>query len=175
MLQADGYAGYNELYKTGQIIEAACWAHARRKFNDLVQATGSPVAQAALEKIAQLYAIEKAIRGKAKEERYRERQHQSVGLLTEYHAWLNAQYASVSHKSMLGQAIAYSLNQWQALIYYASDGQVEMDNNAIENQIRPIALGKKNSHDHHLSITKLVSLFLVCVTRSSLNPRAVNA
>jgi transposase len=144
VLQADGYAGYNELYKTGAIKEAACWAHARRKFNDLLQATDSPVAKQALEKIAQLYAIEKAIRGKPKEQRLAQRQKQSVPLLAEYHAWLKAQFAAVLSKSGLGLAIAYSLNRWQALIYYAQDGQVEMDNNIIEREIRPIALGKKN-------------------------------
>lgn len=110
----------------------------------MLQATDSPVAKQALEKIAQLYAIEKAIRGKLKEQRLVQRQKQSVPLLAEYHAWLKAQFGAVLSKSGLGLAIAYSLNRWQALIYYAQDGQVEMDNNIIEREIRPIALGKKN-------------------------------
>jgi transposase len=144
VLQADGYTGYNALYKTGDVMEAACWAHARRQFNDLYQACDSPIAKQALEKIAQLYAVEKQIRGKPKEQRERIRQTQSAPLLASYHLWLKEQYASVSTKSDLGRAIAYSLNRWQALINYASDGRIEMDNNIIERQIRPIAIGKKN-------------------------------
>jgi transposase len=144
VLQADGYAGYNALYKTGAVLEAACWAHARRQFNDLYQACDSPIAKQALEKIAQLYAIEKSIRGKPKEQREQVRQTQAAPLLASLHQWLKEQYASVSTKSDLGKAIAYSLNRWQALINYASDGRIEMDNNIIERQIRPIALGKKN-------------------------------
>jgi transposase len=144
ILQADGYAGYNALYKTGDVLEAACWAHARRQFNDLYQANDSPIAKQALEKIAQLYAIEKTIRGKPKEQREQVRQTQATPLLESLHLWLKEQYASVSTKSDLGKAIAYSLNRWQALINYASDGRIEMDNNIIERQIRPIAVGKKN-------------------------------
>jgi transposase len=144
VLQADGYAGYDALYQTGLVKEAACWAHARRKFNDLLQATGSPVAQEALHRIAKLYAIEKGIRGQPKELRERVRQLESMPLLSEHHAWLITTYGVVSKKSELGKAIAYSLNRWQALIIYVQDGRIEMDNNIIEREIRPIALGKKN-------------------------------
>jgi transposase len=144
VVQADAYAGYDKVYESEQITEAACWAHARRKFYDLAKATGSPVAQAALEKIAQLYAIEKACRGLDASERLRVRQEQALPLLSAYEQWLKTTLASTSQKLPLGQAILYSLKQWQALMVYATDGQVEMDNNTIERQIRPIALGKKN-------------------------------
>jgi transposase len=144
IVQADAYAGYDKVYESEQITEAACWAHARRKFYDLAQATGSPVARAALEKIAQLYAIEKACRGNDASERLRVRQEQALPLLKDYEQWLKTTLASTSQKLPLGQAILYSLKQWPALMVYASDGQVEMDNNTIERQIRPIALGKKN-------------------------------
>jgi transposase len=144
IVQADAYAGYDKVYEQEQIVEAACWAHARRKFHDLAKATGSPVAQAALEKIAQLYAIEKACRGSDASERLRVRQEQALPLLSDYEQWLKTSLASTSQKLPLGQAIMYSLKQWPALMVYAGNGQVEMDNNTIERQIRPIALGKKN-------------------------------
>jgi transposase len=147
IVQADAYAGYDKVYEQEPITEAACWAHARRKFHDLAKATGSPVAQVAqvaLERIAQLYAIEKACRGQDASERLRVRQAQALPLLKDYGQWLKTSLASTSQKLPLGQAILYSLKQWPALMVYAGDGQVEMDNNTIERQIRPIALGQKN-------------------------------
>ena len=90
ILQADGFAGFNRLYETGTIVEAACWAHVRRKFFDLHQGHASPVAKEALERIAQLYGIEKEIRGRSPAERREVRQARSRPLLEAMHAWLKA-------------------------------------------------------------------------------------
>jgi transposase len=144
IVQADAYAGYDKVYEKEQITEAACWAHARRKFYDLAQATGSPVAQEALQTIAKLYAIEQSCRGQEADQRRQLRQEQALPILHNYEHWLKAALASTSHKLPLGNAILYSLKQWTALTEYANDGRIEMDNNTIERQIRPIALGKKN-------------------------------
>src|SRR3974390_522406 len=99
ILQADGYAGFNKLYETGRIVEAACWAHVRRKFHDLYQAHRSPIAKEALERIAQLYGIEQEIRGRSPAERQEIRQTRSRPLLEAMHAWLKAMLSKLSQKS----------------------------------------------------------------------------
>jgi transposase len=144
ILQADGYAGFNNLYKAGSIIEAACWAHARRKFHDLYQAHRSPVAKEALERIAQLYAIESDIRGRSPAERRAIREARSRPLLEAMHTWLKATTAKMSRKSDVALAIHYALERWPALTLFCKDGRVEMDNNAAERALRAVALGRKN-------------------------------
>jgi transposase len=143
-LQADGYAGFNQLYETGRIVEAACWAHVRRKFFELYEGHRSPVAKEALERIAQLYAIEKEIRGRPPEERKEVRQARSRPLLEAMHVWLKAAMAKLSKKSELAKAIHYALERWHALILFVDDGRVEMDNNAAERALRAVAVGRKN-------------------------------
>ena len=145
ILQADGYAGFNNLYKTGSIIEAACWAHVRRKFHDLYQAHRSPVAKEALERIAQLYAIENDIRGRSPAQRREVREAKSRPLLEAMHTWLKAAMAKMSRKSDVALAIHYALERWRALTLFCEDGRVEMDNNAAERALRAVALGRKNS------------------------------
>ena len=147
ILQADGYAGYNQLYEQGRIHEAACWAHARRKFFDLYVAQGKPagsVTEEALQRIAALYRIEADIRGSPPEERRRQRQARAAPLLDELHAWLTATLSRLSAKSDLAKAIGYSLTRWQALLCYCDDGRIEIDNNAAERALRGVALGRKN-------------------------------
>jgi hypothetical protein len=144
VLQADGYAGFNRLYEKGDIVEAACWAHVRRKFHDLYQAHQSPVAKEALERIAQLYGIEKEIRGRSPAERREGRQTRSRPLLASMHAWLKATMAKMSRKSDVARAIHYALERWSALALFCEDGRVEMDNNAAERALRAVALGRKN-------------------------------
>lgn len=144
ILQADGYAGFNNLYKAGSIIEAACWAHARRKFHDLYQAHRSPVAKEALERIAQLYAIENDIRGRSPAQRREAREAKSRPLLEAMHTWLKATMAKMSRKSDVALAIHYALERWRALTLFCEDGRVEMDNNAAERALRAVALGRKN-------------------------------
>ena len=144
ILQADGYAGFNKLYQAGGIVEAACWAHSRRKFHDLYRAHRSPVAKEALERIAQLYAIEQEIRGRAPAERREARQARSLPLLEAMHAWLQATMTKLSRKSDVALAIEYALERWRALALFCEDGRVEMDNNAAERSLRAVALGRKN-------------------------------
>jgi transposase len=144
ILQADGFAGFNRLYETGAIVEAACWAHVRRKFFDLHQGHASPVAKEALERIAQLYGVEKEIRGRSPDERREARQARSRPLLDTMHAWLKTIMSKLSKKSELAKAIYYALERWPALGVFAADGRVEMDNNAAERALRTVAIGRKN-------------------------------
>ena len=144
ILQADGYAGFKQLYEKGSIVEAACWAHVRRKFHDLYQAHRSPVAKEALERIAQLYGIEKEIRGRSPAERRDVRLARSGPLLESMHAWLKVTMVKLSRKSDVAVAIHYALERWSALILFCGDGRVEMDNNAAERALRAVAVGRKN-------------------------------
>jgi len=132
ILQADGYAGFNKLYEAGSIIEAACWAHVRRKFFELHQGHASPVAKEALERIAQLYGIEKEIRGRSPAERKEIRRARSRPLLEAMHMWLKTTLSKLSGKSELAKAIHYALERWPALMVFVDDGRIEMDNNAAE-------------------------------------------
>lgn len=144
IVQADAFAGFDALYESGHRQEAACWAHVRRKFFDLVRAHDSPVAQEALARIGALYAVEAAVRGAPPPVRHEARQMRSRPLLDELHNWLTMQRQRVSRKSGLGEAIQYALNHWRALVRYASDGSIEIDNNAAERALRAVALGRKN-------------------------------
>jgi transposase len=144
ILQADGFAGFNRLYERGEICEAACWAHVRRKFFDLHHGHASPVAKEALERIGQLYGIEKEIRGRSPAERREVRQARSRPLLEAMHAWLKATMSKLSKKSELARAIHYALEGWPALMVFVNDGRVEMDNNAAERALRTVAVGRKN-------------------------------
>jgi transposase len=144
VLQADGYAGFHHLYDTGKIVEAACWAHVRRKFFDLEQAHQSPIASQAIERIAALYAIEKEIRGKPPDERAIVRQSRARPLLDEMRRWLDHTLTGLSRKSETALAIRYALARWRALTRYVDDGSIEMDNNAAERSLRAVCLGRKN-------------------------------
>ncbi|MEP6610018.1 MAG: IS66 family transposase [Burkholderiaceae bacterium] len=144
VLQADGYAGFDQLYADGTIVEAACWAHARRKFYDIHAANQSPLAAEALNRIGALYAIETAIRGQPAEERRTARQARAGPLLATLHAWLQTTLSQLSAKSELASAIRYALVRWTALTRYRDDGRIEIDNNAAERSLRAVALGRKN-------------------------------
>ena len=143
-LQADAYAGFNQLYENGRIQEAACWAHVRRKFYDLQQAHASPVATEALERIGALYAIEKEIRGRPSEERCEVRTARSKALLASLRQWFETTLPKLSRKSDTTAAIRYALSLWDALLRYTNDGRLEIDNNAAERALRAVALGRKN-------------------------------
>ncbi len=144
VLQADAYAGFDELYVDGRILEAGCWAHVRRKFYDIHVNQPSPLAAEALRRIGELYAIEKDIRGHLPEERARVRGTRAGPLLDALKAWLEEQLARVSKKSELAVAIRYALSRWVALTRYRDDGRIEIDNNAAERALRAVALGRKN-------------------------------
>ncbi len=144
VLQVDGYAGFETLASSGRIELAACWAHARRKFYDFHQATGSPIAAEALARIAELYAIEKRIRGQSAEARRAARETASRPLVVAMKSWFEDQLRRVPPKGGLADAIRYALARWPALCRFIDDGRIELDNNAVERAIRPIALGRKN-------------------------------
>jgi len=144
-LQADAYAGFNQLYKEdGRIQEIACWAHVRRKFYDLQQAHASPIASEALERIAALYVIEKEIRGRPPDERQQVRHTRARPLLQSLHDWFEVSLTKLSRKSDTTVAIRYALGLWPALTRYCDDGRLEIDNNAAERALRVVALGRKN-------------------------------
>ena len=143
-LQADGYAGFEQIYETGRIQEAACWAHVRRKFYDLEQAHKSPVAKEALERIGALYAVESDINGRSPEERREIRNTRSRLLLESLKQWLEETLGKLSKKSDTTLAVRYTLGRWDALMRYCDDGRLEIDNNAAERALRAVALGRKN-------------------------------
>lgn len=144
ILQADGYAGFHGIYRQNAVVEVACWAHARRKFFDVQAATGSPLAAEALERLGALYDIEAAIRGRPAETRRAIRQDKAGPLLAGLKAWLEATLPRISGKGELAGAIRYALGHWAALTRYRDDGRLEIDNNAAERAMRPLALGRKN-------------------------------
>jgi transposase len=147
-MQADAYAGFNRLYdanrKGGQIIEAACWAHGRRKFFDLARINKAPIAAEAVERIDVLFAIEREINGMTPQERARARDERSRPLVIELQAWLREQRAKVSKHTETGKAIDYSLKRWTAFTRFLDDGRLCMSNNAAEREVRAVALGRKN-------------------------------
>jgi len=149
-LHADAYSGYNKLYKNDEnpdatAVEAACWAHTRRKFYEVTVAiTNAGIASDALDKIGKLYEIEKKIRGKKSEKRLAERQKYSVEIVDEFFEWLKKCRAKLPKKSQTTKAINYALNLENALRRFLDDGKIEIDNNAAERAMRPIAIGRKN-------------------------------
>jgi transposase len=144
LMQADAYAGFNRLYeasrKPGPIIEAMCWAHARRKFFDLARLNKAPIAIEAVERIDALFAIERDINGKPPPERARVRNAHSRPLVTELETWLRKQRAKLSAKNEVAKAITYSLNQWRGLVRFLDDGRSCMSNNAAERALRSVAM-----------------------------------
>jgi transposase len=147
ILQADAYGGWNQIYASGAVVEAACWAHARRPWWDLYCETGKSedsIAAQALGRIRALYEIEDDIRGQPPDVRRRQRQARAGPLLEAMHAWLSGLLARVSAKSQIAQAIGYSLVRWRALTRYVDDGAIEIDNNAAERALRGVALGRSN-------------------------------
>jgi len=137
-------AGFNPLYEKAGVYEVACMAHIRRKFVDIVKANGSATATEAVERIAQLYGIEKQIRDKPPDERAQVRQDRAKPLLNDLDAWLKSELTKVSAKSTLGKAIRYALTRIPKVRPYLEQGFLELDNNFAERSIRGIALGRKN-------------------------------
>jgi transposase len=162
VVHSDAYSGLNGLFEyfdsnkeanrsetragPSRAKRALCWAHVRRKLHDLYVALNSPIAREGVERIGELYAIEDEIRGLPAQERCRERQQRAAPLLESLRSWFLAKLAQLPRKSELAKAIRYAIKpaRWSALIYYCTDGQVEIDNNAAERSLRTVALGRKS-------------------------------
>ena len=157
VIQADAFSGYEALTRPASslpakgpigrgppLIHAACWAHARRKFYDVFEATKSPIAEEALKRIGELYKIEAEITGQPAEARLAARQNRAVAILDALRDWLTAQRRRLSSKNALAKAIQYALSRWEALTRYAGDGRLAIDNNVAERALRGIAITRKN-------------------------------
>jgi hypothetical protein len=143
-MHADGYAGFNDLYRSGHVYEVACMAHIRRKFTDVFQSEGSVIAEQAIKRIAGLYGVEKEARGQPPNERVRLRQAHAKPVFDNLEAWLQAQLPRISGKSELAKSIRYALTRMKKLRPYLDHGFLEIDNNSAERAMKPIALGRKN-------------------------------
>jgi transposase len=142
-LVCDDYAGYKASFTQG-IVEVGCAAHARRKFFELHTSTQSPTAAKALEFFGELYAVEREVRGLDAQQRTAVRQEKARPVAVAMHTWLLAQRVRATDGTALARALDYSLKRWAALTRYLGDGHLPIDNNWVENQIRPIALGRAN-------------------------------
>lgn len=161
ILQADAYGGYGELYvrgrRPGPILEAGCFAHARRKFFELADVAGAarkrsrgdkagviyPIALEAVQKLDALFDIERGINGKSAAERLAVRQEHSASLMAELQEWLEAQLAKLSRNHDLAKAINYMLRRWDAFTRFLDDGRVCLTNNSAERALRCVPLGRK--------------------------------
>jgi hypothetical protein len=147
LLQVDGYAGFGGLV-TGKTDDAPqlafCWAHVRRKFYDIHVASNAPIAGEALQRIGQLFDVERSARGRPPEQRRLIRQSSARPVMDGLAVFLDAALATISGRSELAKAIRYARSRWTALTRYLDDGTLEISNNAAERAIRPLALGRKN-------------------------------
>jgi transposase len=167
-LQTDGYVVYDDFDKRPGITLMHCMAHARRKFSEALD-SDSPNAEYALNMFQQLYAIERTIRENdlAAEDALQLRKEQAVPILKALKEWMTTMYPQVRPASPMGKAIAYCLPRWEKLSIYTTDACLSIDNNVIENAIRPVALGRKNylfagSHDAAQRAAMIYSLFATC-------------
>lgn len=149
ILQADAYSGFKALYALDasgkpRIHEAACWAHLRRDFFDVHTATKSEIAREALDRIGELYDIERQINRKSRDGRWDIRQTETRPKVEAFKAWAEVQLTRIPGKSDLAKAFRYALNRWRAFTIFLDDGRVAIDNNAAERAIKPIVIGRKN-------------------------------
>lgn len=142
-LICDDYAGYKRSI-AGGVTEVGCLAHARRKFFDLHAANKSQVAESALQQIGTIYEIERELKSLDPDERQRIRQLRSAPVMDALHRWMLLTRQKITDGSATAKALDYSLKRWGALTRFVDDGRLPVDNNWIENQIRPIAIGRSN-------------------------------
>jgi transposase len=143
-LVCDDYSGYKALFKQQKINEAGCWAHARRKFFEAHKLNQSEIAKEALNRIQQLYELERQGAQLDQQQRHLLRQTQNAPLLQEFKAWLLTQRQQLMNADVTAKAMDYTLKRWAALTLHLADARIPIDNNAVENAIRPLALGRKN-------------------------------
>jgi transposase len=152
-LHADGYSGFDKLYKIAdahlmhgppRVAEVACWSHVRRGFFDDYASRQSPIAKEALDRIGALFDIERPIKGQPPDIRRAVRQRTAKPKLDDLAVWLDAQLQKIPGRSDLAGAIRYARSRWTELTRYLDDGRLEISNNAAENQIRPLKVGAKN-------------------------------
>lgn len=149
ILQADGYKGYAKLYAPGpdgitRFREAACWAHLRRDFHDVWTSTKSEIAREALDRIGELYDMEREITGHAAGLRLAARQAHSLPKVEAFRAWAEKQLTRIPGKGDLAKAFRYGLSRWSSFCLFLEDGRVGIDNNPAERALRPIGIGRKN-------------------------------
>jgi transposase len=146
-LQVDGYSGY---HKVADATLVGCWAHARRKFDEALQAlpdgkrTKTVAAREGLDFCNRLYAVERELKEVSPKERHKVRMEQSRPILDAFLAWLQQQKSRALPQSLFGKAITYCLNQWDKLVAFLEDGRLEIDNNRGERSIKPFVIGRKN-------------------------------
>jgi transposase len=148
LMQADAYAGFNGLYvagrKPGPIIEAACWAHGRRKFYELAELRKAPLAIEAVRRIDELFVIEREINGLSADQRLAARRQRSRPLADALETWMRQERRKLSSGNPIAKAMNYSLERWPALTRFLDDGRVCLSNNAAERALRGVALGRRN-------------------------------
>jgi hypothetical protein len=132
VLHVDGYAGFERLTGKGDVVLAACWSHARRRFYEVAQATNAPIATEALRRIAELYAVEAEVRGQSPAHRLAARHSRSKPIVDAMRLWSEAQLPLVPGRSSLAEAIRYALSRWEGLTRFLHDGRVELDTNPVE-------------------------------------------
>ncbi len=142
-IHADAYPGYDQLFLPEGATEVACWAHARRKFVE-AETSEPELAKEAVERIHELYAVERAAKELSDDERRELRQRHSVPITDELFAWMAATQTAVLPKSPMGQALGYALKLERALRRYLANGRLSIDNNAAERALRAVAVGRKN-------------------------------
>jgi hypothetical protein len=178
ILQVDGYAGYNRLLKRtdDNVALGYCWAHVRRKLHEVAQSGTAPIAEDGLKQITALYRIEKDIRGLPSEARRAARQDRSAPLIAAFEVWLTAHRARLSAKAPLGEALKYIAKYWDGLCLFLTDGRIEMDSNAVERTIRPIALNRKSAlfagHDAGATNWGVIASLIETCKMNSVDPHA---
>lgn len=174
-LQCDGYGAYDAFAERKDITLINCMAHARRMFEHALD-NDKERAEHALQEVQKLYEVERRCRegNFSDQERKKERQEKSFPVLTSLENWMKAEYVKVLPQSSIGKAIFYSLSRWKKLSLYTGNGKLEIDNNLVENAIRPVAIGRKNylfagSHDAARRSAMMYSLF-ACCKKNEVNP-----
>jgi transposase len=177
VLQTDGYQVYQSLANTrNDVVLAHCWAHARRKFFDIAKGGSAPIATEAMVRIGRLYAVEAEVRGQDPSVRLAARAEKSAPMIADLRTWLESRLTRVRGSSPTADAIRYALSRWTGLTRFLDDGRIELDNNAIERAMRPIALNRKNSlfagsddGAHHWAI---LATLIECCKLHDVNPQA---